>query len=109
MLNKNPQLNVEGLIQTQLGTNAVDLLLVGKQTRQHISRIATNPIEQEKYQQYDARQSWDHLPQASKDISTHAKSFLWFLNVIVNPITQNKGVLAVALYALVTQARGNAG
>ena len=109
LLNKNPQLNVEGLIQTQLCTNAVDLLLVRKKPCQHIRRVATNPVEQEKHQQNHTGQGGNHLPQTAKNISTHGLVLaLRFLNVIVNPITQDQGVFAKAFQTLMAKPRCNA-
>ena len=105
MFDKNPQLHCERLIKPQLSPNAVNLFLVRKQARQHIRGVTTNPIEKKKYQQDHTGQGWNHLPDAAKDIGTHVSVPLRFLNVIVNPITQDQGVFAKAFQTLMAKPR----
>ncbi len=84
LLDEDPELDVVRLVDAQLGTDVGDLLRVRHLPGQDIGRVATDPVEQEKYKYDDAEHGRQHLPEASQDISGHDGSLIW-LNAGVGP------------------------
>jgi hypothetical protein len=71
LLHEDPQLDIPGLVQPELGADVGDGARIGHLARQQVGRVAADPVEQHEHQHDDAGHGRQHLPQAAQDISKH--------------------------------------
>ncbi len=74
LLDEDAELHVVRLVDAELAADVVDLLLVADLAREHVRRVAADPVEQDEHEQHDAEQRRNHLPQSSDDVRGHRRS-----------------------------------
>ena len=74
LLDEDPELDPERLVDAELAPDVVDLLLVRDLAGEHVRGVAADPVEQDEHEQDDPEHRRDHLPQASDDVCGHSAS-----------------------------------
>jgi hypothetical protein len=73
LLQEDPELGPERLVQAELLAHRVDLGRAGVLAGEDLGRVAAEALEEQEDEQDDAEHRRDHLPDASDQVGRHAR------------------------------------